>query len=56
MDDILLIDQYLFSKMTPILYNDSTEYTTKWKRSAEWYDVAINSTMKTCSQTLLVKF
>ena len=40
--------------MTLILYNNNTEYTTKWgKKSAEWYDEAINSAMKTCS--LLVK-
>ena len=42
------------SKTTPVLYNYKTEYTTKWKHSTEWYDVAINSTIKTCS--LLVKF
>ena len=42
------------SKMTPISYNYNTEYTTKWKHFAEWYDVAINNTRKTCS--LLVKF
>ena len=42
------------SKTTPILYNYNTEYTTKRKHSAEWYDVAINSRMKICSP--LVKF
>ena len=36
------------SKITPISYDYITEYVTKW------YDVAINSTMKTC--ILLVKF
>ena len=28
--------------MTPISYNCNTEYTTKWKHSLTWYDVAIN--------------
>ena len=36
--------------MTSISYNYNTEYTTKWKQ----YDIAINSTMKTC--ILLVNF
>ena len=42
------------SKMTPILYNYNTDYTTKCKHSAEWYDLTKNSTMKT--YCLLVKF
>ena len=32
---------FINSKMTPILYNFNTEYTTKLQHSAEWYDVAI---------------
>ena len=35
--------------MTSILYNYHTEYTTKWKHSVLWYDVAENSRIKTCS-------
>ena len=35
------------SKMTTVLYNYNTVYRTKLKHSAEWYDIAINSTMKT---------
>ena len=40
--------------MTPISYDYITEYMTKWKHLLAWYDVAINSTMKT--YILLVKF
>ena len=36
------------SKMTSISYNYNTKYTTKWKHSLAWYDVAINNKMKTC--------
>ena len=56
MDVILLFDQYLLVKqqMTTISYNYITKYTTKWKLSLAWYDVAINSTMNTC--ILLDKF
>ena len=36
------------SKMTPISYDYDTEYMAKWEYSLAWYDVAINSTMKTC--------
>ena len=42
------------SKMTSISYNYNTEYTTKWKHSLAWYDVSINSKIKTC--ILLYKF
>ena len=40
--------------MTPISYNYNTEYTTKWKQAAEWFDVAVNIIEKNCS--LPVKF
>ena len=34
------------SKMTPTLYNYNTEYTTKWKHSAKWYDVHVAASYK----------
>ena len=40
--------------MTYIYYNYNTEYTIQWKQSVAWYDIAINSTIKTYS--LRVKF
>ena len=40
--------------MTPISYDYIKEYMTKWEHSLAWYDVAINSTIKTCIQ--LYKF
>ena len=41
--------------MTPILKYHNTEYTTKFKHSAELYDVALNIIMKTCSQLFSFK-
>ena len=38
--------------MKPISYDYIMEYMTKWEHFLAWYDVAINSTIKTCIEVL----